>query len=522
MRKKPKVELTDGSNGQMVPMVRGRTFGQDLRRVREDRRLTLHHCAHIAQTSEGAVRAWEAGEEVPSRAELGRLTTAFRCLKLWKVALTAYGLALGAAAVLVDRPGAPHDRAALKASLEFLPPTVWPPTSAVSAAGYVGGGCEDDHGADGDEYGEPFDEEAADEAALIAEAIEAEAAAAMAPASAAVGATVRHETFGLGLLFERTAAGLTQEEVGKLLSVTNQSVSCWELDLMVPIAMHYEGLLGLFPGLALEPKPAVQNIDKYHLAHDATGGTAGGGPGEDVPEKEATVDRTLGARLTFGQQLMKERIGAGLERLDLAHRLNVSRRVVQGWELCERLPIPQHLARLLVEFPTLKPPDLRAPLPPPPVRLRQPRTFGEALKLEREYAGMHRSDLAKALHASHVAVRMWEIDRCLPSAPVHVQLCEMFPRLTSFSVSLGEQLDLIPAEVPPMAVQNQSPMPASPASPASPVGSLPIGGLLSLLSAVRRVETCADSGKMTTLLLEAERAGIGVSDLLRLLSPQGT
>lgn len=58
----------------------------------------------------------------------------------------------------------------------------------------------------------------------------------------------------------RVSAGLTLDEVGELVGVTNQSVSAWEGDQTVPVQIHYERLCGVWPELLALPPRGMQEI----------------------------------------------------------------------------------------------------------------------------------------------------------------------------------------------------------------------------------------------------------------------
>ncbi len=424
-----------------------RTFGQDLKRVREARRISLHDCAHITRASEADVLAWEADEKIPSRAELGRLCQAMNSLRSWKNALhTAPDIVLAA---MTDTP--PEE----------------PRTSANMIT-----------------------------VAMLADTL-----------PDASDAPLR---FGPALAGERLAARLTEDEIAKLVGVTGQAVSHWETENNAPIQAHYDALVSLFPNLALAAKPSCRDIDK-----------PSGGAGiereappvaEPAPPPVAASEPT--APMSFGKALASERVKAGLERLDLAQRLSVSRRVVQGWELDERIPVDEHLARLLAEFPALTPPP-SVPVPPPaPTPEGKAETFGKALQREREHAGLHRTDLAAELGLSHWTVQTWEHDRWPPKPAMHDRLVKMFPALASAPSPRPGDPKNPPKEPADMANPALQSVPVIAPAPSN------IGGMISLLSAVRRVEGSADLGKMLALLREADRAGVTVADLARLLTPE--
>lgn len=70
------------------------------------------------------------------------------------------------------------------------------------------------------------------------------------------------KTFGDALCAEREREGLSQDDLGALLSppVTNQAVSAWEMNISAPVRDNLEQLYELLPNLALAPKPHSQDI----------------------------------------------------------------------------------------------------------------------------------------------------------------------------------------------------------------------------------------------------------------------
>jgi len=69
-------------------------------------------------------------------------------------------------------------------------------------------------------------------------------------------------TFGEALRALRSAADLTQEELGELVGngVTGQAVSAWETDKANPVREHYSKLVDLLPELTGAPTPDWQDI----------------------------------------------------------------------------------------------------------------------------------------------------------------------------------------------------------------------------------------------------------------------
>ncbi len=87
----------------------------------------------------------------------------------------------------------------------------------------------------------------------------------------------RPRAFAEALRFDRVREGLAQDEVAELMKVTPQAVGAWELGVNVPIQMHYDLLVLLFPELAKTPPPPSRDIDK-----------PSGGPGSvrGVPDRK--------------------------------------------------------------------------------------------------------------------------------------------------------------------------------------------------------------------------------------------
>ena len=69
-------------------------------------------------------------------------------------------------------------------------------------------------------------------------------------------------TFGEALARLRAADGATQATVADLVEVTPSAVQQWEADAAVPIAVHYDALLDLFPALADGPVPDARSMQK--------------------------------------------------------------------------------------------------------------------------------------------------------------------------------------------------------------------------------------------------------------------
>ncbi|WP_437285628.1 helix-turn-helix domain-containing protein [Sorangium sp. So ce406] len=60
----------------------------------------------------------------------------------------------------------------------------------------------------------------------------------------------------------RSAAGLSQDELGELMEVRQSTVCQWESGVMNPIASHYTQLLDLFPALKFAPRPDSRDQEK--------------------------------------------------------------------------------------------------------------------------------------------------------------------------------------------------------------------------------------------------------------------
>lgn len=70
------------------------------------------------------------------------------------------------------------------------------------------------------------------------------------------------KTFGEALARERLHQGLSQDEIGELVGVAQQTVSAWESEIVAPVKENYAKLLDLMPALKISPEPASRDIPK--------------------------------------------------------------------------------------------------------------------------------------------------------------------------------------------------------------------------------------------------------------------
>ncbi len=461
-----------------------RTFGHELRAAREKNSWPVHNMARNSGVTEAVWRQWEADEVIPTARQFNKITGSLRSMRVWRD--------------WVRQQNNKPKPIVLTEQRVLAHPTTPPPLPARTVA----------------------ETEPAPRPVVVVSNIPMAVTAATVPgvkealASPAHGIKPPvHGTFGEVLKAERTAANLSQEELGRMLDVTGNAVTRWEHDEFAPVKENLDKLMSLFPALAKAPAPGSQDIPKPIGQTENKAQPAGRPSGKPAPapapppEADVTIDG-----LSFGAALAKVRLASGLERLDLAQKIGVSRRVVQGWELGERLPIPEHIDAIMGIFPSLAPfefqPSARTGSDGAP-------TFGDALRLEREHAGMHRTDLAKLIGMSHWTVQVWEYDRYPPKPIMYARLCEIFPDLAK-----GPKPPVIPGETAPMPVA-AVPTIAAPVvattPPAAPSGPSGIGGFIKLMAAARKVEASGSADAVRHLLREGQATGATVADLLLLL-----
>ncbi len=132
----------------------------------------------------------------------------------------------------------------------------------------------------------------------------------------------------------------------------------------------------------------------------------------------------------IGEALKSSRREAKWSPADVCRYLpGVAAHVYMSWEEAERPSIPeQHRNKLAEVFP-----ELATVLPheaPPALKLvRSFTTFGEALKFEREQAGLELDELGKLTEVSARACKSWEDGDANPVRDNYVKLLDLFPGL---------------------------------------------------------------------------------------------
>lgn len=205
-------------------------FAERLKQERVGEGLTHRDLAERCGVSQNDVRAWEGGEKFPS---------AFQFKKL---------------------------RGSLRVMAHFLPPNLKVlKTSATTLA------IRDDSGSEAVqiENVKPLDSPPA-------------------PPS-----EPKPKTFGAALALERLREGLTQEELGVLVGVTQTTVSSWELCETFPVLENAKKLLSLLPGLAHAPAPDSRDIPKPPGPQGMTFAKNGDGDAAKVTGVELDLDENL-------------------------------------------------------------------------------------------------------------------------------------------------------------------------------------------------------------------------------------
>lgn len=218
-----------------------RTFGQDMKRVRGERGISKRDLAHKIRASVDDVDAFESGARVPDGPTLGRLLIVMPQLNGWRHVLNAHRSAFGD-----GEPASRTDRLPLADGGQIAvyveqapqpPPPVVRVLSGPRKAAVLGSPT----------------------APVLVGVSEVSSAAAPAPPAPAPSAP---KTFGEALRRAREVEGLTQEELGQFVGVTQPVVSKWELDEFAPIQKHLEALRDLLPALKTAPAPDSRDIEK--------------------------------------------------------------------------------------------------------------------------------------------------------------------------------------------------------------------------------------------------------------------
>jgi len=191
----------------MIPAAnKYQTFAEAFHAVRVSRALSFREIADQAGVSRSEVKDWEDGKALPSTVQFKRIAGVMR-------ALIPY-------AYLLPREAPRHHLA----------------------------------------FGETEHSSAPLE--LLIDAVEPAAAVADAGPPEEIVEAAKPTSFGEALRAARIAEGLSQFELGELLSVADQAVSSWECGHHAPILSHLEQLDILFPALKDGPRPPSRDQDK--------------------------------------------------------------------------------------------------------------------------------------------------------------------------------------------------------------------------------------------------------------------
>jgi transcriptional regulator with XRE-family HTH domain len=224
---------------------------------------------------------------------------------------------------------------------------------------------------------------------------------------------------------------------------------------------------------------------------------------------------------------------------ELAQRLGISRTEVESLETGAPVRIAGRLLpRLLAAFPSLTAyrHEIRAlarvPVEPPsegPAEAR-PLFFADALRVEREHAGLTQHEIGELLDVSQTAVSDWETRSSTPIQDHVDALLQLFPRLAlapdpnpKDMLKPGRVPGLPsdptpPKETPPDMSQKAAPLvPVTPGPPPTEGGLRALAKMVPILNQIRRVACSPDADPFLELLSVAAKEGVSVAELTAIL-----
>lgn len=344
-------------------------------------------------------------------------------------------------------------------------------------------------------------------------------------------------TFGQDLRFYRERSGRSIRDLAHVARASENDIRAWEQDQAKMPRRIFSRVVLAFP----EMKEWRNSHDAFQpeVEHSA----------EEQPDDE-TVPSADAAQITFGKALYSAREKQGVKRHTIAELCGVTYKTVKLWERDQNVPVRENYDKLLGIFSELK--DAPQPKwqdrpkptgggtttepavakPEIPQVVRRSAAFGDALRSVRIASGMSQKDVADLVGVTDNAVHGWETNEYSPVRENYEKIIELFPSLKyepepdwrNIQKPVGRSgHDRIAPDISQDTTQD--PMSSSPIYQArtqvvssSPDAPSP-ADWIELLCRVRAVEATGASNTIA-MLTEAQKLGVSVGDLLRMLAPK--